>query len=349
MKTTISIPAKIADAPDQQKLLERLPIDTNLLNQFVLFDDGLKRAEDYADTSFQTEYGDEVAMLVKQQESLNIEESQQVEVIEKHSDYLETLQRKLEQSDEEKAKPPMSVTTICVQVFIALAIAALLAIGAHNFAILLIKHGEPFLSHPWTAYVTAFSAAAILAAILKSLASLPKRDSIQKLIAGLFLSVGFLSALFYLAILSHMIVPEFSAPTMDNILSGLNLDDAASPSDQINDSFWKSAANKWFLFTQFIAEATGAAGMGYFFARNLKAHRSVHLRNNPLYVQALKEGEEHRSLLKSIQNTLAHCMGFLNVLAHVRKQHIERCVSHVQVNKKVMNMAFHFSGMKSKN
>jgi hypothetical protein len=71
----------------------------------------------------------------------------------------------------------------------------------------------------------------------------------------------------------------------------------------------------------------------------------VYLRNNPTYVDAVKERDASAALLKSIRNGIGHCIGFLKVLDHVCAQHVERCVSHVQAAKQMLSMASHFSGI----
>ena len=125
--------------PNLEDILERLPLEEAHLDKLSLQPEGEEESAKYAENVFETQFGDDI------QRALGNATSQKQEIIRfedelrKDKDHVSNFKRKLEISDDEKAKSPMSVVTMAVQVFLAVMIVFLLCLGAHNFAVLLIN------------------------------------------------------------------------------------------------------------------------------------------------------------------------------------------------------------------
>ena len=330
--------------PDLEEILSRLPLDEQHLNKLSLQPKGEEEAAKYAENVFETQFGDDI------QRALGSAASQKQEIerfdddLKRAQDHVSTLGRKLDISDDEKAKSPMSVMTMAVQVFLVVMIVFLLCLGAHNFAVLLIKTGEPFLTRPWMAYATAFSAATLFAVVMKSFVSMPKYEGPQRFLAMASLALGFVCGLLYLAILSHIVPPDFTEADVSILIPSLV--NQGTPVIEAESIFGKSARG-WLLFFQFVAEAAGATGLSYFFARNLKAHRAACARNNPDYVKAEEAVEAAARKLNETKDRLAGIEGFLRVMGDAREMIIRKATAHVVSLQQVIQMIFKVTGMKS--
>lgn len=331
------------NTPDLEEILQRLQLDEQHLGKLSLQPKGEEEAIKYAENVFETQYGDDVQRALGGAEAQKQDIARLEDDLKTAQDHVSTLGRKLEISDEEKAKSPMSIITMAIQVFLALMIVFLLCLGAHNFAVLLIKTGEPFLTQPWMAYVTAFSAATLFAVVMKSFVSMPKHEGTQRFLAMTSLGIGLVCGLFYLAILSHIVPPDFTESDVASLIPSLST--PGTPVVEAEGLFGKSSRG-WLLFFQFVAEAAGATGLSYYFARNLKAHRAACARNNPDYVKAEEAVQVAAKKLNEAKGVLASIEGFLRVMVDARELIIGKAKAHVIALQQVIQMVFKVTAMK---
>ena len=207
--------------PSLEEILGRVPLDEKHLNQLALHENGEQEAANHGRQVFETQFGDEIQEAIKASDAKASDLSRLEEDLNAAKEHRETLGKKLSISPEEAAKHPMSSTTIAVQIFLAGMVVFLLGLGAHNFAMLLIKTGEPFLTRPWMAYVTAFTAATLIAVVLECFINLPKRDETKRLMASFSLGLGIVCGIAYLAVLSQVVPPDFGEPVIGNIIPPL--------------------------------------------------------------------------------------------------------------------------------
>lgn len=329
--------------PDLEEILRRLPLEEKHLGQLSLQPDGVEQAAKYAENMFETQFGDDIqralgAAAAQKKEITRLEELQQTA-----KDYLLTLRRKLALGDSEKDKPPMSITTMFIQFFLAGTVLLLLGLGAHNFAVLLIKTGEPFLTNPWAAYATALTGATIFAVVMECFICLAKNDTLKRFTAMICLGVGVICGLCYLAILSHIVPPDFTESNVASLIPSLG---SSSVPAIHEESFFGKSVQGWLLFFQFVAEATGATGLSYFFVNNLKAHRAARRRDDPEYLDATKDLEDAAKRVKSAEVTLADMEGFLRVMGEARELIISKAVTSVSSLKNVIEMIMKVASIK---
>lgn len=323
-------------APTLERILEALPLNEPHLNRLALSEKGLEEAEAFAVAVFGTQFGDEIQSTLASLAAQTEEVKRLDDELEAAKDHRDSLERSLPLSDEEKK--PMTVWTILVQVGIALAIAFLLMIGCHNFAVLLIKHGEPFLTHPWMAYLTSLGAATAFAFIVKAAISIPKRDELKRMIAGIALCVGVVAGLLYLAILSHIVRPDFNSTNIDQLIPALGSSrPATSESASAHDGDF---GNHWLLFFQFVAESTGAAGLGYFFARNMADHRAACARRNPEHKEAVENVEKAAARAKAAKSAIGELEGTLLVFGKAREMFTSMNVTRVLAFQRLIRTVF---------
>ncbi|MEI7912026.1 MAG: hypothetical protein WCK77_20535 [Verrucomicrobiota bacterium] len=331
--------------PDLEEILSRLPLDDMHLSQLSLQPKGDEEAAKYADNVFETQFGDDIQRALGAADAQKLEISRFEDDLKGAQDHMGNLERKLEISEEEKAKSPMTVATMAIQIFLAVMIVFLLCLGAHNFAVLLIKTGEPFLTKPWMAYVTALTAATLFAVVMKSFVSLPKHDNSQRFLATISLGLGVLCGLCYLAILSHIVPPDFTESDVASLIPTLGA--PTSPEAVVIDDggFFGKSARGWLLFFQFVAEAAGATGLSYYFSRNLKAHRAACRRNNPDYLKAEEAVEAAAKRLNEAKGDLAGTHGFLRVMGDARELIIGKAKARVIALQQVIRMVFKVTSM----
>jgi hypothetical protein len=323
------------NTPDLEEILQRLPLDEKHLGQLSLQPNGVEEAVKYAENVFETQYGDDIQRALGNAEAQKQEIERFANDLEAAQDHVSTLQRKLDISDEDKAKSPMSITTMAVQFFLAAMTVFLLGLGAHNFAVLLIKTGEPFLTNPWMAYVTAFSAATLFAVVMEAFVCMHKHEATKRFVAMTALGIGVVCGLCYLAILSHIVPPDFTESDVASLIPSLG-----APGAQVieADGFFGKSSRGWLLFFQFVAEAAGATGLSYFFVNNLKAHRAACARNNPDYIKAVEAVDAAAKKLNEAKGILASIEGFLRVMVDARELIIGKAKAAVSSLKNVVEM-----------
>jgi hypothetical protein len=332
-------------APDLEEILSRVPLDEQHLSQLSLQENGAEEAARYGEAVFEAQFGDDIQSALANLEAQKQEVARLEDELKTEQDTRDGLARKLKFSDEELAKSPMPVSTMAVQVLLGGCIILLLFLGAHNFAALLIKSGEPFLTRPWMAYLTALTAAFMVAVVVECFISLPKHDATKRLFATISLGTGVLSGLCYLAILSHLIKPEFTETDISSLIPALGASTPVAGAFQGDEWFGKGWSG-WLLFCQFVAEATGAAGLGYFFARNMKAHRAACARNNPDFVAAEADVEKAAGRLNATKDHVGKIEGCLRVLGQARVMVISKAKARVIALQRVIQMIFKVSAIK---
>ena len=334
-------------APDLEEILSRVPLDEQHLSQLSLQERGAEEAARYGESVFEAQFGDDIQSAIVNLAAQKQEVERLEDELKTEQDTRDGLARKLKFSDEEMAKSPMPVSTMAVQVLLAGCVLLLLGLGVHNFATLLIKSGEPFLTRPWMAYLTASTAALVFAVVIECFISLPKHDTTKRLFATFSLGAGVLAGLCYLAILSHLIKPEFTETDINTLIPALGAS-AAAPGALQDDLWFSKGWSGWLLFCQFVAEATGAAGLGYFFGRNIKAHRAACARGNPDFVKAEADVEKAAGRLTDAKDHVGKIEGCLRVLGEARVMVISKAKAHVIALQRVIEMVFKVSAIKAR-
>lgn len=332
-------PTEAKSTPSLEDILSRLPLDTVHLDKLSLLPDAEARARQYAQHLFETQFGDEIQQALGDVETLENEVARREQELEEAKDYLDKQEKKLNLGNAEESKPPMSFTTIGIQVALVIGALTVVYLGANSLATLLIKTGEPYLTAPWKAYLLAFTGPLAFAILLECAINQARNDSTKRIILWVLAAVGVSSGVAYFALLSHNIPADFSSSNDVAALIG-NLGAPGSSTQQIivDDGFFGKSGQKWFLFFQLLMESAGVCLTAHFFNSNLKTHRSAAKRNDPEFLKAEQAKEDAAELRNKTKADLDSRHAFLRCMANAKQMHAERTCTHVEAMASAMRM-----------
>jgi hypothetical protein len=325
--------------PELEEILSQLPFDTVHFDKLSLLPDAEARAKHYADHTFETQFGDEIEQALGHIETLKREVARREQELEEAQDYLHKQERKLNLGNAEESKPPMSVTTIGIQVALLFGFLAVVFLGANSIATLLISVGEPYLTDHSKAYLLALTGPFAFAILLECTINLARNDSTKSILLWGVIVAGISSGVAYFALLSHNIPAEFSSSNDVAPLIGNPGTPTSSTQQSIIDSgFFGKSGQRWFLFFQLLMESAGVCLMLHFFATNLKTHRSAAKRNDPEYLRAEQAKERAAELRNKTKAELDSNHAFLRSMGNAKEMHAERVCTHVEAMASAMRM-----------
>lgn len=221
---------------DVESFLVRLAIEPN----------GQKTAREYIGDLFQMGFGEELKVIEHEANSIKKQLEDASQDLVKAEEGLEHARKSyVPPADDTRESKPLVGFLIMLEV---LGIAGCLGLGIYNFATLLIQYGEPFLSSPEKAYLTAIGTNVLLFLLLSVLISVQQHAATKRKLATGMAWIAIPTVLFAIIELSFLYAPTqddaslgaasdlYSLP--DLTLDGLpSMEATGSPSPPMGSAF----------------------------------------------------------------------------------------------------------------